>query len=39
MNDIASEGKSHTIIFPLPMDFIGTLADVRNQQLTKKSTT
>jgi len=28
MSDIASEGKTHTIVFPLPMDLISPLLDL-----------
>ncbi|RKZ66708.1 MAG: slipin family protein, partial [Candidatus Parabeggiatoa sp. nov. 3] len=28
MSDIASEGKTHTIVFPLPMDLITPLLDL-----------
>jgi len=36
MSDIASEDKSHTIVFPLPMDLIGPLQALLGQQLAKK---
>lgn len=36
MNDIASDAKSHTIVFPLPMDLIGPLQELLGQQLAKK---
>ncbi|MEN8215270.1 MAG: slipin family protein [Pseudomonadota bacterium] len=36
MSDIASEDKSHTIVFPLPMDLIGPLQALVGQQLAKK---
>jgi len=36
MSDIASEDKSHTVVFPLPMDLIGPLQAVLGQQLGNK---
>ncbi len=36
MSDIASQDKSHTIVFPLPMDLIGPLQALLGQQLAKK---
>jgi regulator of protease activity HflC (stomatin/prohibitin superfamily) len=36
MNDIASDSKTHTIVFPLPMDLIGPLQELLGQQLAKK---
>ncbi|HDN25848.1 MAG TPA: slipin family protein [Thioploca sp.] len=36
MNDIASEGKTHTIVFPLPMDLISPLLELFDQQVGKK---
>ncbi len=35
MNDIAAESKSHTIVFPLPMDMIAPLQALLSQQLDK----
>jgi regulator of protease activity HflC (stomatin/prohibitin superfamily) len=35
MNDIASEDKTHTIVFPLPMDLISPLLELFNQQAAK----
>jgi regulator of protease activity HflC (stomatin/prohibitin superfamily) len=36
MNDIASDSKTHTIVFPLPMDLISPLQELLGQQLAKK---
>ncbi|RKZ42293.1 MAG: slipin family protein, partial [Gammaproteobacteria bacterium] len=35
LNDIASEAKSHTIVFPLPMDLISPLQDLLMQKGAK----
>ncbi len=35
LSDIANEDKSHTIIFPLPMDLIRPLQDLLDQKLKK----
>ena len=36
LNDIAAESKSHTIMFPLPMDFIIPLQELVSQQTAKQ---
>lgn len=37
MNDIASEDKTHTIFFPLPLDLISPLQDLLKQSLKNKT--
>jgi len=36
LNDIASEDKSHTIVFPLPMDLISPIQQLLERQASKK---
>ena len=36
MNDIASDNKTHTIVFPLPLDLISPLMKLADQHLEKK---
>lgn len=36
MSDIASQDKTHTLVFPIPMDFIGPLQELITQKLSKK---
>lgn len=36
MSDIANEAKTHTIVFPLPIDLISPLQEILAQQLAKK---
>jgi regulator of protease activity HflC (stomatin/prohibitin superfamily) len=36
MNDIATDNKTHTIVFPLPMDLITPLLKLADQHLAKK---
>ena len=35
MSDIASENKSHTVIFPVPVDLMGSLQEVVRQMAQK----
>lgn len=37
MSDIATKDKTHTLIFPLPIDLIAPLKDLLKQHLVKKS--